>query len=77
MTPGTRVKDRHGHTGRINRLYDDFSAIASCCQSLTGDEWFARQDPPLPESVKSEMWAEVLVEPKGSILSPVSLLTRL
>lgn len=77
LSPGTRVRDRHGHEGVIARLYDDFSAVAASCLTMTGDEWFAQQDPPLPESVKAEPWANVHVEPAGAVWCPLSTLTEL
>lgn len=67
--------DRHGDVCVVTRLFDDFSACAASCMTMTGDEWFARQEPPLPASVRDEMWAECYYpDSGGSGWSPVSLL---
>lgn len=77
MKLGDRVRDRYGCPGTVRQLFDDFSAISASCNSLTGAEWLAAQNIPIPEEKLSEMWASVLCDTGGSIWSPVSLLTPL
>lgn len=74
MTIGTRVIDRHGEHGVVHRFYDDFSAIAASCCSMSGDEWFERQMPPLAEECKKEQWVSVKLDTGGSIWTPKTAL---
>jgi hypothetical protein len=73
MKIGTRVADRYGEVGRITKLYDDFSAVAASCLTMTGYEWLAAQDLPFPDKALTEIWAEVTMD-RGSIWSPISYL---
>lgn len=77
MKIGTAVLDRRGESGKISRFYDDFSAIAASCVTITGEEWLAKQDFPFTPEHLTERWAGVRMDSGGSIWSPLSLLTEL
>jgi hypothetical protein len=56
-------------------MYDDFSACAAACLSMTGEEWLAAQTIPFtPEELK-EMWYSVRLDSDGACWSPESKLT--
>lgn len=71
---GDAVIDRHGEHGLVERQYDDFSACAASCESMTGDEWLAAQEIPFTESQLREPWFRVACATGGGIWSPESCL---
>lgn len=73
---GSVVADRYGEVGRVDRLYDDFSACAMSCLTMTGEEWLQEQEVPFTTDHLDEVWAGVNLEAGGSIWSPLSLLTE-
>lgn len=75
MKIGDRVTDRYGWQGKVIRFYDDFSAIAASCLTMTGQEWLAMQEQPIPEACLKERWVGVEIDCGGAIWSPESLLT--
>lgn len=74
----TRYKE-HG-IGTISQIYDDFSACALSCITMTGDEWLAAQEIPFTEEQLKEQWYAVSYKfgdfDEGACWSPESLLTR-
>ena len=68
------VQDRYGKHGYVTKYYDDFSAVASSCMTMTGDEWLQEQMIPFTQEHLEEMWCDVQLVNGGCIWSPVSLL---
>ena len=75
MKLGDRVSDRHGNIGVIRRVYDDFSAVAASCRTMTGEEWLAAQEIPFSAEHLEETWFSVeFPNGGGSVWSPQSQL---
>lgn len=77
ILPGTRVLDRNGYPGTVKMVYDDFSACAAQCVTMTGDEWLAEQLVPFTPEHMEEVWYCVVFGEEaggGAVWSPESLL---
>lgn len=74
MKIGSRVTTRHGYTGVVVRMYDDFSAVSASCVSMSGTDWLAQQIIPFTEDELAEAWYSVACDDGGSVWSPKSLL---
>lgn len=77
LSIGTIVLEQYGRTGKVVKVYDDFSACAASCRTMTGDEWLAEQTIPFTDEQLDEVWYEVEIEVGGSVWSPRSRLTVL
>jgi len=76
MKIGDRVIDSYGNVGIIERMYDDFSACAFSCMSMTGKEWLDQQAIPFGGKELKERWYSVKCDSGGAIWSCESRLTN-
>ena len=76
MKIGAYMKNQHGIEGRVHRIFDDFSAVAACCISMTGEQWLAEQSIPFTKEQLAEPWAELRCDgDTGGVWAPFSCLT--